>query len=385
MTQLVTPYDVIVEDDKPIDYNKLLTDWGTSLISQEMLNKIVQLTTIPLHPLLKRQTYFSHRSLDELLTNIENKKPFYVYTGRGPSADSMHIGHLLQFEFTKYLQDAFNVPVVIQLTDDEKFFWKDLSLVQTSNLAIENMKDIIACGFNPNNTFIFRDTDYVGCMYQNIVKIQKYLTANQVKHALGLTDTDNIGKYAYSAIQAAPSFASSFPTLFSNPNISCLIPCGIDQDGFFRMTRDVAPRLGYQKPAIIHSKFLPGLKGINSKMSSSNPETCILLTDTYSEIKKKINTKTFSGGKDTIEEHRQYGGNCNIDISYQYLTYFLEDDNTLNKIREQYSTGQLLSGELKKILIDVLYQKIQKHQENRSRITHELIKEFMNPNKKLIF
>ena len=40
----------------------------------------------------------------------------------------------------------------------------------------------------------------------------------------------------------------------------CLIPCAIDQDAYFRMTRDVAPRLGYRKPALIHSKFFPGLE-----------------------------------------------------------------------------------------------------------------------------
>lgn len=36
----------------------------------------------------------------------------------------MHLGHLMPFIFTKYLQDAFNVPVVIQITDDEKYFHK---------------------------------------------------------------------------------------------------------------------------------------------------------------------------------------------------------------------------------------------------------------------
>lgn len=56
----------------------------------------------------------------------------------------------------------FNVPLVIQLTDDEKFYWKDLTVEQTEQMAKENMKDIIACGFDPEKTFIFTDFEYMG-------------------------------------------------------------------------------------------------------------------------------------------------------------------------------------------------------------------------------
>ena len=45
---------------------------------------------------------------------------FYLYTGRGPSSEALHLGHLIPFHFTQWLQDAFKVPLVVQLTDDEK-------------------------------------------------------------------------------------------------------------------------------------------------------------------------------------------------------------------------------------------------------------------------
>jgi hypothetical protein len=71
----------------------------------------------------------------------------------------------------------------------------------------------------------------------------------------------NIGKHAFPAVQAAPSFPAAFPHIFGNQTqVPCLIPCAIDQDPYFRMTRDVAPRLGYLKPALIHSKFVPALR-----------------------------------------------------------------------------------------------------------------------------
>ena len=56
----------------------------------------------------------------------------------------------------------FDVPLVIQLTDDEKFLWKDLKVEDALRLAKENAKDIIAVGFDPEKTFIFSDMEYIG-------------------------------------------------------------------------------------------------------------------------------------------------------------------------------------------------------------------------------
>lgn len=56
----------------------------------------------------------------------------------------------------------FDVPVIIQLTDDEKFLWKNISMEEAKSFAEENIKDIIALGFDPENTFIFSDLEYFG-------------------------------------------------------------------------------------------------------------------------------------------------------------------------------------------------------------------------------
>ena len=100
------------------------------------------------------------------------------------------------------------------------------------------------------------------------------------------------------------------------------------------MTRDVAPRLGFHKPALLHSTFFPALQGPQSKMSASDPTSSIFLTDTPNEIKNKINKYAFSGGRDTKEEHEKYGGNTEVDVSYQYLTFFMEDDERLAEIKQ---------------------------------------------------
>ncbi len=67
--------------------------------------------------------------------------------------------------YCRWLQDTFDVPLVIQLTDDEKFLWKDLSLDDARRLAVENARDIIACGFDLEKTFIFNDTEYIGYLF----------------------------------------------------------------------------------------------------------------------------------------------------------------------------------------------------------------------------
>jgi tryptophanyl-tRNA synthetase len=76
-----------------------------------------------------------------MLDLYEKGTKFYLYTGRGPSSEALHLGHLIPFQFTKWLQDVFDCPLVIQLTDDEKFLFKaDLKLEECHRLAYENVK-----------------------------------------------------------------------------------------------------------------------------------------------------------------------------------------------------------------------------------------------------
>lgn len=60
------------------------------------------------------------------------------------------------------------------------------------------------------------------------------------------------------------------------------------QDPYFRMTRDVAPRINYPKPALLHSTFFPALQGAQTKMSASDANSSIFLTDTPKQIKNKV-------------------------------------------------------------------------------------------------
>jgi len=371
----VTPWSV---DGGEINYNKLIEEFGCSFITPEIIDKIERLTGQVAHRFLRRNIFFSHRDIDLLLQTYEEKKPFYLYTGRGPSSEAMHLGHLIPFLFTKWLQDVFQVPLVIQMTDDEKYLFRGCSMEELQHMTRENARDIIACGFDPDNTFIFSDFEYVGTMYREVIKIQNLVTANQARGIFGFSDSDSIGKWMFPAVQAAPSFSNSFPHLFQkDSNIFCLIPQAIDQDPYFRMTRDVAKRLNYHKPSLIHSVFFPALQGPKSKMSASIQSSAIFLTDTQDQIKKKINRFAFSGGGATAEEQREKGANLEVDVPYQWLRFFLEDDDELARIRDAYSSGKMLTGEVKQILINVIQKLVRDHQERRKLVTDEEIEHFM--------
>ncbi|EFP78266.2 tryptophanyl-tRNA synthetase [Puccinia graminis f. sp. tritici CRL 75-36-700-3] len=386
--QVVDPWDVkgaVVDGvQMEIDYNKLIEQFGTKAITPQQLERFENLTQRKLHPLLKRGMFFSHRDLDVILNLYEQGKPFYLYTGRGPSTGSMHLGHMVPFIVTQWLQEVFDVPLVIQLTDDEKFLFKsNLSLEDCHKYAFENARDIIACGFKLEKTFIFSDLDYMGgAFYKNVLQISRAITYNQSKATFGFTDTDNIGKSHFVAIQAAPAISSSFPQIFStNVNVPCLIPCAIDQDPYFRLTRDVAGRIKRSKPCLLLSKFFPALQGPTSKMSSSVDSSAIFMSDSPKQIKTKINKYAFSGGKATIEEHRKEGGRTDVDVPYQYLSFFEESDEKLEKIKTQYESGELLTGEIKAICIETLQKMVADFQERKKQVSDELVKQFMDPHR----
>ncbi|KAK9063060.1 hypothetical protein SSX86_016930 [Deinandra increscens subsp. villosa] len=377
--QVVNPWEVSAKGTGKIDYDKLIDQFGCQRLDQSFVDRVFRLTSRSPHIFLRRNVFFAHRDFNEILDAYERGEKFYLYTGRGPSSEALHLGHLVPFMFTKYLQEAFKVPLVIQLTDDEKCMWKNLTVEESKRLARENAKDIIACGFDVSRTFIFSDFDYVGgAFYENMVKVAKCVTYNKVVGIFGFSGEDHIGKVSFPPIQAVPSFPSSFPHLFSGKDkLRCLIPCAIDQDPYFRMTRDVAPRLGYNKPALIESLFFPALQGETGKMSASDANSAIYVTDSKTDIKNKVNRYAFSGGQDSVENHRKYGANLEVDIPFKYLSFFLEDDEELEHIRNEYGSGRMLTGEIKKRLIDVLTELVERHRAARAAVTDEMVDAFM--------
>ena len=364
---IVTPWHV--EGD--IDYDKLIEKFGTEKISPELREKIKSLTNED-HFMLRRGIFFSHREMNRILEDYEKGIEFFLYTGRGPSGHT-HIGHLVPWMFAKWLQEKFDVNLYFQLTDDEKFYSKtDLTLEETSKYAYENALDFIALGFNPEKTKIIINTKNIQTLYPIAAQVAKKINFSNTKATFGFTNETNIGMIFYTSLQSAPCFIEDKPVL---------IPLGVDQDPHFRLTRDIAQKIGKQKPALIHNIMVPALTGPGGKMSASEEKGTIYTTDTPDIVKKKINKYAFSGGQPDIEQHRKLGGNPDIDVSYQYLRIFFEPDDTkLKKIYEDYKSGKLLSGELKAILIEKINEFLKIHQEKREKAKQQ-IEQFLLKNK----
>jgi len=319
----VTPWEV----EGKVDYNKLMKDFGTNEIPSAIYKKLSKA-----HPLLRRGVYFSHRDFDKWLTAAESGKKVSILTGRGPSA-KMHIGHLVPFMVAKSLQEIYDCEVYIPISDDEKFYVKEeLTYEKALEYSKDNILDIIALGFKPGKTFIFEDFVYTE-IYKYAARIAKHMTYSTAKAAFGLKPENNIGWSFYPAMQAAHIL---FPQFQKGKHLT-LVPIGIDQDPFIRLTRDVAVHrdFNFEKPCAVHAKFVPSLTG-DAKMSSSG-ENVIFLSDTEKEVKNKINKYAFSGGQATVEEHRKKGGDTSVDVSYKYLEmFFEEDDNELKRIHHEH-------------------------------------------------
>ena len=352
---VVTPWEVTGE----VDYERLIRDFGTQPIAGPLAKRLEGILSDAAY-LVRRQVFFSHRDLNLVLDDYDKNKGFFLYTGRGPSGP-MHIGHILSFYFTKWLQDKFQVNVYIEMTDDERFLQEKQSLTyeETQRWTQDNILEVAALGFDPDKTFIFQDTEFVGQAYPLILKIARRVNYSTVKSVFGFTGETNIGMSFYPAIQILPS-------LFEKKR--CLIPSAIDQDPYWRIQRDIAEPLGYHKAAAIHSKFLPPLTGIQDKMSSSKPETAIYLNDDDQTVRNKIYRHAFSGGQATVEEHRKLGGNPDIDVPFQWLYMFFEpNDKRIEEIRSEYKSGRMLTGNLKDLLVEKVIRFLRDHRERREK------------------
>ena len=370
MKNHVTPWEVT----GAVDYEKLIQEFGVQPIDEELLARLevhAQKKGLELHPHLRRGIFFAHRDLKWLLDKYEAGEEFFLYTGRSPSGP-IHLGHVMAWEFTKWLQEVFDCELWFQFPDEEKFLLKnDVSLQDTKHWLQENLLDVIAIGFDPKKTHFLIDTQHANLLYPQAIRVAKKITYNQVKNTFGFSDSQNIGAIFYTAMQAVPAF---LPSVIAGKNIPCLIPYAIDQDPHFRISREVIKKLGYYKPASIQCRFLPSLKGLDAdgKMSSSQQNAAVLMTDTEAQVKKKINKYARSGGQETLEEHRKKGGDPAVDVAYQWLRFLEPSDEKLQELHDRYVSGELLSGEMKQACIHAVNTYLATHQLRREQAANKV-------------
>jgi tryptophanyl-tRNA synthetase len=362
---IVTPWEV----KGNIDYDKLIKEFGISLLKElpDIFNKNV---------LFRRKVIFAHRDIQRILEAIKNKKKFVMMTGLMPTG-KFHIGHMMLAQQMIFYQ-KLGAKIYIAVADIEAYNARNQSLEDSRQIAIEQyILNYIALGLKPENCEIYfqsarsKDAEKSNTYYclQNL--LARYATFNEFKAVYGEISP---GKMLSALLQASDMLHPQLKEFEGACPV--IVPVGIDQDPHIRLARDISQRFKDEKLLQLSSTyhfFMPGLSG--GKMSSSDPNSFIALTDTAEEVKKKINKYAFSGGQTTIEEHRKLGGNPDIDVSFQYLRMFFEqDDAALEKIEKDYRSGKLLTGELKAILIEKLNMFLEKHQEEREKAKSKIDK-----------
>lgn len=315
--------------------------------------------------LFRRGVIFANRDFGRILNAIKEKKKFVVMTGLMPTG-RFHIGHMLLLKQIIFWQ-KMGAKIYIAIADVEAYNARGQSFEDSRKIAREYLLDYVALGLDLKKCEIYfqseRSFDAVksNAYYKLQNQLAGHVTFNEFKGAYGEITP---GKMLASLLQGSDMLHSQL--LEFEGVCPVLIPVGIDQDPHIRLTRDIMKRLKDRKFLPISSTyhlFMPGLGG--GKMSASDSSSYISMTETLSSIKKKIGS-AFSGGRETIEEHRKLGGNPDVDVAFQYLKFFFEeDDSKLSEIEKNYRDGSLLSGELKKILIDKVSVFLGEHQKKR--------------------
>jgi tryptophanyl-tRNA synthetase len=354
--------------DSVKDYGKLIKQFGIEDFSK-LLPKIRE-------PMLtmRRGIVFGHRDFGKVVDAMKNRKKFVMLTGLMPSG-KFHLGHKMVADEIIYLQQHGSTTYLL-VADIEAYNMRGQKLEELRKTAIEEyLVNYIALGLKPKKTdFYFQsnrssDADKANAYYRLIGMVSKRTTFNEMKGIYGeLTP----GKIMSVFTQVADILHPQLPEF--EDKCPVVVPVGVDQDPHIKLTRDIASRIKgnyeyeFVPPSSFYHEFMPGLKGVDTKMSSSDPTSFIALTDSPKVAKEKIMKYAFSGGGNSVEEHRKNGGNTKVDIPYHMLYYLFEpNDKKLAKIKQDYESGRLLTGELKLILVDKLTKFLEKHQDARER------------------
>jgi tryptophanyl-tRNA synthetase len=339
------------------DYEKKAKEFGISPFGP-VLKKLKE----P-HLLMRRGVVFGQRDFDRILA----AKDYAMMTGLMPSG-KFHLGHKILADQIIYHQKVLGAKIFLCVADVEAYNMRLADMKKLRETAIEEyLLNYIALGLEPRNCdFYFqsdRSRDSASPYYRLAGMAAKKVTMNELQAIYGELSP---GKVMSVMLQVSDILHPQLREFGGTKNV--VIPVGIDQDPHIRLSRDIAARFskefGFKLPGATYHKFIKGLKG--GKMSSSDPFSYIALSDDPKTVKTKINRYAFSGGRETVKEHRKHGGNPDVDVSFQYLhSQFETNDKKIRRIRDDYASGKMLTGELKQILIDKLTKFLEEHQKKR--------------------
>ena len=114
----------------------------------------------------------------------------------------------------------------------------------------------------------------------------------------------------------------------------------------------------------------------------------MLANETHKQTATSFFFDVLGGASAVSARRRRLGGGAgsaavsadvdiDIDVSYQWLKVFLDDDDELARIGEEYARGRMLTGEIKAKLIDVLTDLVVSYQRRRAMVTDDMVYAYM--------
>lgn len=331
------------------DYEHVFQEFGLKKFPSAMASELK-------HRFFERGIVIAHRDFEKVFERIKQKKPFINMTGIA-SSGNYHLGHKLDIDLFKFFKDsrAKNLFAVCDI-DAYCSRQKISALEEAKKIAVENTADALALGLEPEDVYV--QSRKPARYYEFCFEISKKITQSTSNAIYGEID---LGKVSANLLQYADILHGQLPEFFGKmPSITGI---GLDQDPHARATRDVVKRLPYamEMPSFIYFKHQSGLME-GQKMSSSQPDTAIFLNDSQKEIERKIQ-KAFTGGRNTLEEHRKLGGVLEVDKVYELLLFHYPDSKELKKIAEDFKSGKMLSREMKQIATEFFQKLLKEHQQ----------------------
>lgn len=335
-------------DEIKID-EKLLKEFGLKEIPENYLNTD--------HYLLKRKILLAHRDLDKIAQRIKNKQPFIQLTGIA-SSGPLHLGHKLDIDIFLMFRELGAISRFV-ISDIDAFVSRPDDKVPSMKEAKKYAADIVAhlLAFGVKKEEIYVQSQQKPSYFQLAFEASKKITENAFRATYGHV---NPGKLSANILQYADILHLQLKENFGPmPSITCI---GVEQDPHARICRDISRRLpyGFVQPSFAFFVHQTGLQK-DMKMSASIKDSAIFLNDNPSDIKRKIN-RAFSGGRETIEEHKKLGGIPEVDKAYEILQLHHPDTKLVQETYTRYKSGEMSTGELKKICIEFLTETLSKHQ-----------------------
>ncbi len=341
------------------DYDKVIQQFGLQPIGKSITKKIKNPSRF-----LRRGIDFAHIDFDKFLDAAQQRKPVAIMTGIKPTSE-FHLGSKITAEKIIYFQREFNAKVFFSIADLEGMVDNGLPLEEQAKIAVHNVADLLALGLDPKNAYIYRQSQERRVM--NLAYLfSRRITANHMRNLYG---ERQLGLYLAAFTQAGDILMPQLEE-FGGPK-AVLVPVGCDQVPHMFLSRDIANKFekefGFIRPATVVHKFFRALNGL-SKMSKRDPMSMLTLSDNPEMVKKKINM-TLTGGRQTVEEQRKLGGIPEDSVVYELYNYhFVDDDNKVKKVYNDYKTGKLLDGDMKKEITEIVIKFLEEHQKKKEKM-----------------